>query len=1166
MLIRRAIVVLFAVFAAFIHAVEHATAQTIYSVNTLSDCVINQTTGFCQTSGLLSLRAAILKTVNGDTINFSVSGVIDLTQGALVIRAKNLTIRTSIDLPITLRAATTEALLRVSGAANVTLDGLIFTRFNQQAALENGGAISITASTVNIVNTSFIANAVAATSPAPGQDCSADGTLNFNGGAIFSDDASEIDITGSRFETNSAACDSGGAIFNLGVLDVHQSTFINNATNFTTQPKITVTNMGQVYTQGGAIYSEGPKNPPNNGLATIIERSHFENNRSNQGGAIYMDDRAVRRIVNSTFNMNVAWEGGGAALYNTGSSTILINDTFAYNFVRGGGDGAVVNGITSESENNIVLWQSIIAFTSYTKRVPTAINSTYQGEAFEARSILIGNTTYTFQASNGQASNCVGSRFTYDRNVEWHLRSAPRNTPTCGILDTTVRFDDPNFKRSYTITPNLTISFPAYEPGRNPNYPTKTLALPIWHYRASNPSQPNPASNYATSCVGQSNVGRYVAGVDQIGQLRGPICDVGAYEIPINMVPLPTPTTAPASSVQEAIVYINGTDIFKWTVDTNSSSALNLTNTANCRELYPVPSYDGKRIIYRSNCDADGVQITSGRGTLWMMNADGSNKTFLTDNIYDPNTAWSPDNTKIAFVKYDPMTNKYRLNYMVLGAPIGGAAQPMAVSAPVDMTFTGDSNPPHSILWQNNSSLIFQQQPAGSWYQLRQIAIGQTSSVLISTSDGQNFNAYSMGPQLATGVNNGKLVWSSIYNTEVRINSINSDGTNPRVLMSDSLATVSLQWTPDGTSIMFTRNDSVIFLNGDGGGGFYGPRCNSIPKNAWSFSGEWFICSGTAAGISTQVLYNRTFDKTVPIGGPGMFLGQAHWLLSRPPTTAPVAGAGGDRPIQYGSGTFALRDTLTSGSSTASYTFGATGSNIIPLMGDWNNDGADTAATYNRTTGTFSYTNANGGTATGSFQWGDPNNNFVPLAGDWDGNGTDTFALYNPVNGYWLFRNSLSGGAADVAFPYGDGNQGYKPVVGDWDGDGDDTIGIFNPSNGAWILANALNAAPFASFPYGSGALNPVTGDWDGDGDMTPGMYNPSNGSWLLINENASIAPQVTFTFNSPVNAVQLSGRWGASGGNAPVREFVAPATNTPEATMPPTATAAPQIAPTFAP
>ena len=84
----------------------------------------------------------------------------------------------------------------------------------------------------------------------------------------------------------------------------------------------------------------------------------------------------------------------------------------------------------------------------------------------------------------------------------------------------------------------------------------------------------------------------------------------------------------------------------------------------------------------------------------------------------------------------------------------------------------------------------------------------------------------------------------------------------------------------------------------------------------------------------------------------------------------------------------------------------------------------------------------------------------IPLMGDWDGDGIDSAGIYNVIDGEFILKNSNTAGKGDLKFKYGKKaleqfSKDYKdvygrikyypyalqyPLVGDWDGDGLDSI------------------------------------------------------------------------------------------------------------------------------
>ena len=257
------------------------------------------------------------------------------------------------------------------------------------------------------------------------------------------------------------------------------------------------------------------------------------------------------------------------------------------------------------------------------------------------------------------------------------------------------------------------------------------------------------------------------------------------------------------------------------------------------------------------------------------------------------------------------------------------------------------------------------------------------------------------------------------------------------------------------------------------------------------------------------------------------------------------AQTGASRPVAVaGSTNWQLRDTLTTGSPTTTFSYGTRP--LVPIMGDWNGDGSRTAGTFEA--GVFKLRNTNSsGSADVTFTFGDPRG--FPVVGDWNGDGRDDVAVYR--NGTWQLRSVDGCLPATSEQSFGSGSwPATVPVAGDWDGDGTDTIGTYAYASGTWNLSNTLpadNGAAIAPFVFwqGSGSY-PVVGDWDGDGHDTVGTKKST--TWALRNDNTAGGADTTFDFGgpndlplswrsaSPVSGATLSfhTRWGDPG-TAPV-------------------------------
>jgi YVTN family beta-propeller protein len=227
-----------------------------------------------------TLRYAIANANAGDTITFSVTGTITLTQGELEL-SKNVTIRGP-------------------GVANLAISGNhAYTVFQ----IDSGVSVSISGVTMQDglgdVNGGDAANYGTLTA----SDCTllVSTPSNGNGGGLYN--AGTANVTKCTFagNPNFGVAAYGGGIYNSGTLTVTSSTFEN-------------LNVGGA---GGGIDA-------NSGTVTVIN-STFWQNTGNVGGAI--SSGANLSVVNSTLAGNGADQGGGIYAGNAGAGPTTIKNT-----------------------------------------------------------------------------------------------------------------------------------------------------------------------------------------------------------------------------------------------------------------------------------------------------------------------------------------------------------------------------------------------------------------------------------------------------------------------------------------------------------------------------------------------------------------------------------------------------------------------------------------------------------------------------------------------------------------------------------------------------------------------------------------------------------------------------------------------------------------------
>jgi hypothetical protein len=182
------------------------------------------------------------------------------------------------------------------------------------------------------------------------------------------------------------------------------------------------------------------------------------------------------------------------------------------------------------------------------------------------------------------------------------------------------------------------------------------------------------------------------------------------------------------------------------------------------------------------------------------------------------------------------------------------------------------------------------------------------------------------------------------------------------------------------------------------------------------------------------------------------------------------------------------------------------------IVGDWNGDGI---ADVGKQNGTIYHIDLNGNGVWNGNAGGDRSSNFAafagpgtPVVGDWNNTGADKIgtyvdslrAFYLDVNGNGVWNGPPSDRTVVLAAFAGSGT----PIVGDWNGDGQTDTGRYVGTaffldlngNGTWDgVAGGDSAQNFAA-SFGPGV--PVIGDWNGDGSDQIGVYLPGTSQFLL--------------------------------------------------------------------
>lgn len=248
----------------------------------------------------------------------------------------------------------------------------------------------------------------------------------------------------------------------------------------------------------------------------------------------------------------------------------------------------------------------------------------------------------------------------------------------------------------------------------------------------------------------------------------------------LNSPPPPTPSKLVYSSFDAGL---QRKQIF--TINADGSGRTNLSNNGAYDDTNPVWSNDRGKIAFIRN------------GNLAVMSADGSSQLTLS-SIYGDIYNWSPDNTRIAFVRWSYGTNPdlFLIN-------IDGTGLTQITNTPVYENW---------MAWS----------PDGN-----KIAFAREKSIRTINPDGTNetllWESSSYYPEYLTWSPNGQSLAMTTYFYGA-LTVMNADGTNETVLTSGVLPASNIRWSPDSTKIAYAKSeyttgyvDDVYVVNVSGG-------------------------------------------------------------------------------------------------------------------------------------------------------------------------------------------------------------------------------------------------------------------------------------------------------------------------------------------------------------
>jgi len=300
--------VMILVITAMFLAAPHAYAVTITVTNT-------------NDSGAGSLRQAIADAASGDTIDFSVTGIITLKSGQLIVN-KNLTITGPGARRLTIDGDDSSRIFMIISSFTLNLSGVTITNGRASFPTGWGGGIA-NEGTLNISN-SFITNCLA-DEFGGGIDnyegiltvtnCTISGNISFDEGGGIRDEDGTVTIIRSTLSGNDSFY--GGGIANYSTtgstINVIRSTIYNNYAVF----------------YGGGIAADG-------GTMTLTNSTVSGNDATDGGGGIADDDAVNMTITQCTIAFNTSFFGGGGI--DLASTDANINNTILANNTGGSGN------------------------------------------------------------------------------------------------------------------------------------------------------------------------------------------------------------------------------------------------------------------------------------------------------------------------------------------------------------------------------------------------------------------------------------------------------------------------------------------------------------------------------------------------------------------------------------------------------------------------------------------------------------------------------------------------------------------------------------------------------------------------------------------------------------------------------------------------------------
>ena len=188
------------------------------------------------------------------------------------------------------------------------------------------------------------------------------------------------------------------------------------------------------------------------------------------------------------------------------------------------------------------------------------------------------------------------------------------------------------------------------------------------------------------------------------------------------------------------------------------------------------------------------------------------------------------------------------------------------------------------------------------------------------------------------------------------------------------------------------------------------------------------------------------------------------------------------------------------------------GSDALPVVGDWNNSGTTKVGLFSSDSLEW-FLDANGNGVWDDCQVDICSQTFgvatdLPVVGQWTKGGEDRIAIFRSTEKKWHLdingNETLDSCKIDKCSGLSVYQSGDVPVAGNWTGVATTRLGFFRPTTGQWFLDRNGNREwngckkdrCVASF--GKSGDIPLSGDWNGTAITQIGVFRPSTGEWFL--------------------------------------------------------------------